>query len=399
MARDCTPMLRVSVSIDRPFQVDFTHRVRFTRNALDTNNTTLAAAFSESSGEERGIRRRAIVFIDSAVAAAHPQLDQRLRDYFDAHASMGGAMPEIRAVEAIVGGEACKNDNRAVERVIAATHEHAIDRKSFVVAIGGGALLDAVGLGAALAHRGVRLVRLPTTTLAMDDAAMGVKNGINRFGKKNFVGAFAVPWAVVCDESFLASLTDGHWRAGFSEAVKIACLKEPELLDQIERDADAIRARSLDRASPVIRRSATLHLAHITQGGDAFELAQARPLDFGHWAAHRIEALTRFEVSHGDAVSIGIALDCEYAVRAGMLAAPIAARVRALLDRLGLPTWHPILADQAQLIEGIEEFREHLGGRLNITMLTGIGRSTEVHEMNRELVASSAQALAPSVVR
>ncbi len=379
--------------VDRSFSVGFTHRVRFTRDALDGANATLAEAFAPDS------RSRAVAFIDRGLADATPGIADRLREYFAAQRLRDPRLPDLRAVELVVGGEATKSTTDTVDQVIAATHRHGIDRRSSVIAIGGGAVLDAVGFAATIAHRGVRLVRLPTTTLSMDDAGMGVKNGINRFGKKNFVGAFAVPWAVICDECFLGTLPLGHFLAGFSEAVKIACLKDPALLARLERDAPRIRARDLLAAMPIIERSAELHLAHITDGGDPFELAQARPLDFGHWAAHRIEALTNFAVSHGDAVSIGIALDCEYAVRSGILAAPVAARVRALLTALGLPTWHACLADQSHLIEGIEEFREHLGGHLNITLLTDIGSFTEVHEMDPRLVADAATALAPRAVR
>jgi 3-dehydroquinate synthase len=373
---------------DRAVAPSFLHRVRFTRGALDAANQTLCGALSADAAIAS---RRAVVLVDEGVAAAQPRLTERLHAYFDAHRER---MPRIAAVETVAGGERAKEDMRVVDRVIELVEQHAIDRKSFVFAIGGGAMLDAVGLGAATAHRGVRLVRLPTTTLAQDDAAMGVKNGVNRFGKKNFVGAFAVPYAVVCDESMLTTLPAAVFRAGFSEAVKIALLKDPAFFAAIERAAPQIAACDLDASSPVIRRSAELHLAHIVDGGDPFEANEARPLDFGHWAAHRLESMSAHAVSHGDAVALGLLLDCRYSSLKGWLADADLARVRACVAALGLPMRHALLADTKRLLAGLEEFREHLGGQLTVTMLRAIGHGFEVHELDADLVRRAAGELA-----
>lgn len=379
------------MQFDRSIPTQFHHRVRFTRDVFCPDNDALANSLAEPSDLPR---RRLIAFIDEGVFRATPRIDERLAEYLAARTRRGERTPELKTIEVVPGGEASKNSSSVVEQVLAATDRFGIDRKSFVVVIGGGAVIDAVGFAAAQAHRGVRLLRLPTTTLAMDDAAMGVKHAINRFGKKNFIGGFTVPWGVLCDEDFLKTLSDRQFLEGFSEAVKIACLKDPALLLQIEQSAQAIRARDLAAAMPVIRTSAQLHLDHICQSGDPFETAEARPLDFGHWAAHKLEAMSNFTLSHGEAVSIGIALDCEYATRAGTLSRADATRVINALKALNLPTWHPLLADTAQLTRGLEEFREHLGGQLNITLLERIGAFIEVHSMDHALVAQSAQALA-----
>ena len=378
----------VHARIDREVALSFAHRVRFTRGALDPANATLREALSSDAAISV---RRAILFIDEGLAAAEPRIADQARIYFDAHSAH---MPRVVAVETCAGGERAKEDMRVVERVIELVEREKIDRKSFVFAIGGGAMLDAVGLGAATAHRGVRLVRMPTTTLAQDDAAMGVKNGVNRFGKKNFVGAFAVPYAVVCDESMLPTLPPAVFRAGFSEAVKIALIKDAAFFAAIERAAPAIAACDLDAASPVIRRSAELHLAHIVDGGDPFEANEARPLDFGHWAAHRLESMSAHAVSHGDAVALGLLLDCRYSNLKGWLSDADFARVRAAIAALGLPMRHALLADTARLLSGLEEFREHLGGQLTVTMLRGIGHGFEVHELDADLVRRAAGEMA-----
>ena len=138
--------------------------------------------------------------------------------------------------------------------------------------LGGGAVLDAVGFAAAAAHRGVRLVRVPTTTLAQADSGVGVKNGINAFGKKNFLGTFSPPWAVINDEAFLQTLSDRDWRCGIAEAVKVALLKSERFFDQIGEAVPRLRMRDEQALIPIVRRSAWLHLHHITDGGDPFEL-------------------------------------------------------------------------------------------------------------------------------
>lgn len=378
-----------STALDSDVRLAFAHRVRFTRGALDAANPALREVFRD---DPAAASRRAVIVIDDGVARAHGgKLETALRAYFAAHAA---AMPAIVDIVTVPGGEPAKHDPRVADLVIDLVERHKIDRKSFVIAIGGGAVLDAVGFGAATAHRGVRLVRLPTTTLAQDDAAMGVKNGINRFGKKNFVGAFAVPYAVLCDEALLTTLEPAVFRAGFSEAVKIALLKDPAFFAEIERSAAAIAACDLDAASPVVRRSAELHLRHIVDGGDPFEANEARPLDFGHWAAHRLEAMSAHAISHGDAVALGLLLDCRYSQLMGWLSDADHARIRACIAALGLPMRHPLFAEADTLLRGLEEFREHLGGTLTITMLRGIGRGFEIHEVDFARMRTAAAELA-----
>jgi 3-dehydroquinate synthase len=370
---------RAAPTLDVPLSVPFRHRVLFTRDAFAAGNATLRSAMTDG-----GPPGRAVAFVDQGVLQARAGLPDAMR----AHFARPG-MPDLRAVEPVPGGEACKRGMEVPDRVIEAVHRHGIDRQSFVVAVGGGAVLDAVGLGAALAHRGVRLVRMPTTVLSQDDAGMAVKCGINRFGKKNFVGAFAVPHAVVCDSEFLASTPEWSWCGGFSEAVKIALLRDGDLFARIERDAAAIRARDLAAALPVIERSAELHWRHIALGGDPFEVRSARPLDYGHWLAHRLEGLTDGALPHGQAVAIGVAVDTAYSACAGLMAEAEARRVFALLRALGLPTSHGLLEDRGALLGGLDEFREHLGGRLTITLLRGIGAPVDVHELDRGTLSAA----------
>ncbi|MDW8311078.1 MAG: 3-dehydroquinate synthase, partial [Verrucomicrobiales bacterium] len=285
------------------------------------------------------------------------------------------------------GGEAAKNDWAHVEQVLTLIERHGIDRQSFVLALGGGAFLDVVGLAAALAHRGVRLVRLPSTTLAQCDSGVGVKNGVNAFGKKNFLGTFAPPWAVINDFQLLDSLPARDKRAGLVEAIKVALIRDAAFFAELEAAAVRLRMLESDALRRAIFRCAELHVEHIATSGDPFETGSARPLDFGHWAAHKLEALSGFALRHGEAVAIGLALDTIYSRRIGALDAAAAERVLSLLEAVGFELFTPHLPQDARAMrqmvaEGLEEFREHLGGPLTVTLLRGIGRGFEVHDIH-----------------
>ncbi|MFW6058735.1 MAG: 3-dehydroquinate synthase [Phycisphaeraceae bacterium] len=356
--------------MDHAFHTTFTHRLHFTRDALDPANPALATALR--TGDASPVRM--LAFVDTNVAAALPDLPGRLRAYVAAH----DHVELVGRVQPVAGGELCKNDRDAMYRVLNAINEAGLDRQSFILAIGGGAVLDCVGFAAAIAHRGMRLVRMPTTTLAQGDSGVGVKNGINGFGQKNYLGTFAVPWAVINDESFLTTLGERDWRAGFSEVVKVALLKDANLFEQACAAAPAVRGRDLDATVPLLRRSAELHMEHITTGGDPFELGEGRPLDFGHWSAHRLETMTDFALRHGEAVAIGLALDVTYAEAINRVSTDLAERIRTCLSDMGLALYHPALRRADELLEGLEQFRAHLGGRLSIPMIEAAGRPIEL---------------------
>ncbi|MCA9049159.1 MAG: 3-dehydroquinate synthase, partial [Planctomycetaceae bacterium] len=267
-----------------------------------------------------------------------------------------------------------------------------LDRRSYVVVVGGGAVLDAVGFAAAIAHRGLRLIRVPTTTLAQADSAIGVKNGVNLFHKKNWLGAFAVPWGVINDRQLLETLSDRDFRSGFAEAVKVSLLKDPDFFHDIHRHAEAIRLRK-EEAWHVIAESARWHLRHITAGGDPFEMLEARPLDFGHWSAHKLESLSEFALRHGEAVAIGVAVDTVYSGMVHGLSSEAVEQVLDCFRQLGLLIHHPVMLRTDELFAGLEEFRQHLGGRLTLTMLEGIGRPVDVHEIDRHAMNAALRAV------
>jgi len=369
------------MKIHASFAVSYEHQVHFTRAAFSPDNPLLADVLS-SRLEARV--PRVLFVIDAGLADAKPDLVPAIRGYF------GGRTREFDLCEDIVsvpGGEVAKNSEEAVQRIYAAIEENGLCRHCYVVAIGGGALLDVAGFAAATAHRGIRHIRMPSTVLGQNDAGVGVKNGFNWRGKKNFVGTFAPPFAVINDFELLATLPDREKRAGLIEAIKVALIRDADFFETIERDRDRLRDFEPAALEELIRRCAEAHVRHITTCGDPFELGSARPLDFGHWAAHKLEPLSGFRIHHGEAVAIGIALDVIYSQLAGHLPAASAERILALIESLGFELWAAELdlreADGAPtVIRGLEEFREHLGGALTITLLAEIGRGFEVHTMD-----------------
>ena len=358
------------------FAPAFVHRLYFTGDVLGADQDVLAEVLEPSEGR----RARVQFWVDEFVAKAQPDLRRKLRSFAAAHPDR---IERAGNVQVVVGGEAVKNDIHILERMLKVFHAANLDRRSYVVVIGGGAVLDAVGFAASIAHRGLRLVRLPTTTLGQADSGVGVKNAVNLFGKKNWIGSFAVPWAVINDIALLGDPARPRLhlrllRGGEGRAPERPGDVRRALPDRSRRSA----RRDPESALPMIRASAEWHRQHITAGGDPFESREARPLDFGHWSAHRLEAMTDFQLRHGEAVAIGVALDTLYSSLALGLPRGDAEAVLRCLQDLGFALDHPALDDEAGLLQGLEEFRQHLGGRLTLTMLRGIGDPIDVHEVD-----------------
>ena len=380
-------------SLQQSFSVPFTYTVSFTNRLFDVTNP-LFRSFLRQQATNVTVKKLLVV-IDEGVLAHNPSLSADIRTYLsDEEAVTLVADPLV-----VPGGEAAKNDPALVDQIIDAVNQHGIDRHSYVVGIGGGAVLDLVGYASAIAHRGVRHIRIPTTVLSQNDSGVGVKNGVNYRGKKNFVGVFAPPVAVFNDANFLTTLDDRDWRSGIAEAVKVALIKDLAFFEWLEANANALAHRDMDAMSYLIYRCADLHMKHIS-GGDPFEMGSARPLDFGHWAAHKLEYLTDFSVRHGEAVAIGIALDVVYSQLAGRIQEVDTNRVLHMLQGVGFDLFHPALAENnsEHLVSGLAEFREHLGGQLTITLLDALGKGVEVHEMDEALIRKAVRRLEASLL-
>jgi len=386
----------MDVISQQPIQVTFDYPVLFTDGLFQPDNPTLRQILVRAADIDGPAQ--VLFIIDSGVHEAQPGLIAAIEGYAAAHAD---ALHLAGGPLVITGGEASKNEPAVLHRVHQAIHDARLCRHSYVAAVGGGAVLDVVGYAAATAHRGIRLIRIPTTVLAQDDSAVGVKNGVNAFGKKNYLGTFAPPFAVINDVAFLATLSDRDWRSGISEAIKVAIVRDPAFFAAIEADAPLLVARDAAAMERLVRRSAALHLAHISSGGDPFELGSSRPLDFGHWAAHKLEQLTDYRLRHGEAVAVGMALDTAYAHVQGFLPERDLRRILDLLIAVGFELWPPELArtlsdaaSGSSVLDGLEEFREHLGGTLTIMLIRGLGEPFDVHEIDRNAMMRSIEVLA-----
>jgi len=379
--------------LERKFSIEYAQRVLFTRGVFDVSNTALRDLLS--AAREAGCKTKAIAFVDSHVSAAIPQIVSDLEAYATAHSDVF-----TLAVTPIIinGGESCKNDFSQVQHCWQAVNDAGIDRHSFVFVIGGGAVLDLVCFAAATAHRGIRHVRFPTTTLSQGDGGVGVKNGVNYFGKKNWIGTFSVPYAIVNDFAFLASLPMREKRCGLIEAIKVALIRDSEFYHWLEQHAADLAAFNSAIVEQAVQRSAELHVEHIATSGDPFEHGSARPLDFGHWVAHKLEQVSGFAIAHGEAVAIGMAVDLLYSVEIGILDASTANRIINFIRSVGFETYSPHLLSRTAtgelvILAGLEEFREHLGGELTITLVPEIGKKIEVHEMEKKLIIAAVDCL------
>ena len=375
-------------SLAFPIALRNEHRLIFTRDVFAPANPALAEALTP---RETGEQVRALVFWDRGLEAPFPGFAAKISTWFAAYSATLELAAEPIGVE---GGERVKNDFSQLEHIWKSIEAAGLCRHSYVVVVGGGAVLDLVGFAAATAHRGIPLVRLPSTSLSQGDGGVGVKSGINFFGKKNWLGAFGVPHAVINDLSLLHGLPVRERRVGLVEAVKVALIRDAAFFEFIAERVGPLAVFSREPFEAVIRESARQHMQHIATSGDPFERGSARPLDFGHWAAHKLEQLSAFQLSHGEAVAVGMALDLVYAQRSGLLPDALANRILGVLQQLGLALYTPFLdvrgpSGGRRVLEGLEEFREHLGGRLSIPMIRAPGDRLEVHNMDAARVDSA----------
>ncbi|MEM8486089.1 MAG: 3-dehydroquinate synthase [Bacteroidota bacterium] len=373
--------------IQQRFSISYAYDVLFTEHLFSVTNNTLVDALTRNADTPVDV----FFVIDDGVHQHHPTLLADIDAYFAPHESLINRAGDPCIIP---GGEDAKNDAAHTEAIQQAVYEHKICRHSFIVAIGGGAVLDMAGYAAATSHRGVRHIRIPTTVLSQNDSGVGVKNSVNAFGSKNFLGTFAPPDAVINDFNFLHTLDDRDWRAGISEAIKVALIKDPAFFTFIHENAASLApdVRDMPAMQHLIHRCAALHVSHISAYGDPFERGSSRPLDFGHWAAHKLESITNFAIRHGEAVAIGIALDCCYAHLVGKLSEASLTLILQTFETLGFALYVPALSSHLDdpthpqsLFRGLSEFREHLGGELTVLLLDAIGKSTEVHEVDYDI--------------
>lgn len=369
--------------LQQSFSVPFQYNVYFTRDLFNPGNKTLVNALDTKLGP-----KKVLFVLDQGMIDHHPALIPKIKDYIKAYPDK---IVDLGQHIILPGGEPCKNDYSYVDTLVQAINDFGIDRHSYVAAVGGGSLLDTVGFAAAISHRGIRLLRIPTTVLSQNDSGVGVKNGVNAFSKKNFIGSFAPPAAVVNDQDFLHTLDIRDWRSGIAEGIKVGLIKDIEFFRFIEDSVALLRGRDMAVMDHLIYRCAELHLQHIASG-DAFEMGSSRPLDFGHWSAHKLEQIDGYQIRHGEAVALGMALDSIYSFLENRLSRSELERILGLLHSLGFEMFHEGLL-KPELLDGLTEFREHLGGQLTVMLLEEIGKGVEVHHIDPDLVLKSVNLL------
>ncbi len=371
--------------ISQKFSVPTQYNVYFTRRSLDPCNPTLANALC---ADNPIVRRKVFVVLDRGLSNANLGIEQQLVKYFRAHRN---ALEMVSSPMVVPGGEIVKDAPRWPLHIQRQLHKFHIDRHAIVLILGGGAVLDMAGFAVATTHRGVRTVRMPTTLLSQADGGLGVKTGINSFGVKNFLGTFTAPFGVLNDSDLLLTLAPRHLISGMAEAVKVALIRDVTFWGWLEESSDRLRSFHHSSLENLVHQSAIIHLEHISKSGDPFELGSARPLDFGHWAAHKLEMLSSYKIHHGEAVAIGIAIDCRYSTEVGLLTEMELERILALLHKLGLPIWHTACDlkgsdGRLKILDGLDEFKEHVGGDLTITLLKKIGEGKETRNIDRTIV-------------
>ncbi|MFK3644682.1 3-dehydroquinate synthase [Pseudomonas protegens] len=390
-SRLAQPRYDQAQSLEGRFQVSYHYPVLFTDHIFQADNPCLHQQLTRQNPG----RTTVLVFVDEQLLLCSPQLPLQIDHYFSAHA----ADLHLQAAPiAVPAGELSKTPD-VLQQLYAQMLEHGLDRHCYVLALGGGAVLDAVGYACATFHRGMRLIRIPSTVLAQNDAGIGVKNGINAFAQKNLLGAFYPATAVINDFQLLLSLSHRDQIAGLAEAVKVAVIKDAAFFQWMEQQAEALAGFEHNASRYAIRRCAELHLGHITGAGDPFERGNGRPLDYGHWAAHKLENLSQHRLRHGEAVAVGMALDALYANASGLLSGADCQRLLRLLDRLGFNLCPPELSlrdsqGRSPILVGLEEFRQHLGGQLSIPMLNRLGQSVDVHQIDMPLMEQALLRLA-----
>jgi 3-dehydroquinate synthase len=376
--------------LQQTIAVTFRYPVHFTTGVFDPDNPLLHEVITAGDLAPA----RLLVVVDRGVHRGRPGVIAAVERYCDQHAEfLDLACPPL----VIEGGEATKNSRDYVGAIHEVISDAGLCHRSYVVIVGGGAVMDMAGYAAATAHRGLRVVRVPTTTLGQADAGLALENNLNGSGRKDFVGAFAPPFAVVNDAAFLSSLGDRDWRGGLAEAVKVALMADGDFFRVLERQAVELVTRDAAAMTRAVRRSAALHLRHVAGPPDG--VGASRPLEFGHWAAHRLEALTDFSLRHGEAVAIGMALDVTYSHLAGLLAEDEWLRILALMASLGFELWVPELGSHVEdpdhprsLVRGLDEFRER-GGPATVPLLRGIGQGTDADALALGLLARSIETL------
>lgn len=335
-----------------------------------------------------GRRLRVLALVDAGIPGVREALVPRIMAWFVQHAD---AFELVKAPMVLPGGEASKGDGHLVDQLWECMAVQCLRRDTVVLCIGGGAFLDWTGFAAATARGGMRIVRVPTTSMGQAEAGVALRNCVNRFRRKDWAVVRALPWAVVNDPAFLPLQDPEASRLGLAGALRIALTRDAALFDLMEARAEAMRRNDWTALASVVERSAQLHRDQALAAAERFEHAGPQVVDLGGWVAHKLEQISGFTFPHGAAVAVGIAMDTIYSVEKGLLAELDGGRILAVLRSCGFPCWSEWLDDMGRggrplFLKGLEDFREQSGGPLRLTLLRGIGRASYVDHVDETAV-------------
>ena len=260
--------------------------------------------------------------------------------------------------------------------------EVGLDRKGLLIGIGGGVCLDIVTVAASWIRRGVGHIRVPTTLIGQIDAGIGIKGAVNFGGKKNYLGCFYAPETVLVTPSFLSTLTRNHISEGFAEIIKIALVRDAWLFELVEKLGPELLLSKFSECQhggkEVLWRSILGMLSEL-EPNIYEDQSYERLVDFGHTFSPGLEAASSFEITHGEAVSVDIAVSTVLSTRIGLLSADLRDRILSLLITLELPVWTDLLTAE-RCEHGLRDCALHRGGRPNLVLPTAIGQAVFVKE-------------------
>jgi 3-dehydroquinate synthase len=245
-----------------------------------------------------------------------------------------------------------------------------IDRQTPVIALGGGVIGDTAGFVAATVLRGVPFVQVPTTLLAMVDASVGGKTGVNHAVGKNLIGAFHQPVAVFADPEALRTLPQRELRGGLAECIKHDVIRDADGFVRLERNIERALALDMDYLTELVAHNVAIK-ARVVEA-DPFERGERAHLNFGHTFGHAIETVSRYEYSHGESVALGMAAAAQLSADLGMLNDASRRRIVAVIERAGLPV-RGLRLDVGAVVEAMAFDKKAKAGRLRFVLPDGIG--------------------------
>lgn len=286
------------------------------------------------------------------------------------------------AIHAVPASERSKSLAQ-LDTVLSFLERERIDRGGIVIAVGGGTVGDLAGLAASIWHRGVRLVAVPTTLLAMVDSSIGGKTGVNGRRSKNAIGTFWQPSAVISDLASMESLPEPGYRDAFAEVVKYAVAMDRGLFDLLQRNTPRLVDRDLSLLERVVFRCVAAKALVVAK--DERDRGPRAILNYGHTAGHALEAATGFRVSHGRAVAFGMRVAARIAVSMDLCSKRVAESQDELLEALGLPDRMPH-ADPKRLLAAIAVDKKARRGKVAWVMPRRIGHAEIGHAVPGALV-------------